>query len=187
MKNNLRINKFPLESKKESSNLQNQNFYRIGIKRKNLHIRCTESAYNCIKKKDRIIGTTRKIMNIILQFYPRWNISSGSSATRWRCSDARAPPWYHREPESSRYKVCPKTVCGDLSGPTSLSRIHTRWPDTIRPWSAVYHQQHLRTTSHPPTKQPTKQPLIKRAHPPDEKEPNSKNTTTIPSTFPLYE
>lgn len=71
MKNNLRINKFPLESKKESSNLQNQNFYRIGIKRKNLHIRCTESAYNCIKKKDRIIGTTRKIMNIILQFYPR--------------------------------------------------------------------------------------------------------------------
>lgn len=125
MKNNLRINKFPLESKKESSNLQNQNFYRIGIKRKNLHIRCTESAYNCIKKKDRIIGTTRKIMNIILQFYPRWNISSGSSATRWRCSDARAPPWYHREPESSRYKVCPKTVCGDLSGPTSLTYSHT--------------------------------------------------------------
>lgn len=29
----------------------------------------------------------------LLQFYLRWNISFGSSVTRWRCSDARAPPW----------------------------------------------------------------------------------------------
>lgn len=122
-------------------------------------------------------------MNIILQFYPRWNTSSGSSATRWRCSDARAPPWYRREPESSRYKVCPKTVWRPIWSNLSLSRIHTL---------AVYHSSLIgrvspTTPSNQPRHPPTNQPTTNKTCPSTggERTEFDKYKYTIPSTFSL--
>lgn len=122
-------------------------------------------------------------MNIILQFYPRWNTSSGSSATRWRCSDARAPPWYRRESESSRYKVCPKTVWRPIWSNLSLSRIHTL---------AVYHSSLIgrvspTTPSNQPRHPPTNQPTTNKTCPSTggERTEFDKYKYTIPSTFSL--